>query len=85
MGELGWKNLTEYLEYALTFERMAAQETNPEVRAQFEKQAAAYRRLVADLAEKYGLPPQSHPEAARADDPQGLICRAPDRQAKEES
>jgi hypothetical protein len=79
------KHLTEYLEYALTFERMAAQETNPEVRAQFEKQAAAYRRLVADLAEKYGLPPQSRQEAARADDPRGLICRAPDRQAKEDS
>src|SRR4051794_22238573 len=38
------KLLTEYLEHALTFERMAAEETNPDVKAQFERQAAAYRK-----------------------------------------
>jgi hypothetical protein len=32
------KLLTEYLEHALSFERMAAQENNAEVRAQFEQQ-----------------------------------------------
>jgi hypothetical protein len=31
------KLLTEYLEHAISFERMAARETNPEIRAQFEK------------------------------------------------
>jgi len=57
------KLLTEYLEHALTFERMAAEETNPEVRAQFEQQAAAYRKLAAQRAEQYGLPPPSPPKA----------------------
>lgn len=55
------KLLTEYLEDALPFERMAAQEDNPEVRAQFEQQAAAYRKL-ADRAARYGLPPPSLPQ-----------------------
>jgi hypothetical protein len=56
------KLLSEYLEHALTFERMAAQEANPELRAQFEKQAASYRRLAAERAERYGLPPPSPPQ-----------------------
>jgi hypothetical protein len=56
------KLLTEYLEHALAFERMAAQENNPEIRAQFEQQAAAYRKLAADRAEKYGLPAPSLPQ-----------------------
>jgi hypothetical protein len=42
------KLLTEYLEHALSFERMAAQETKAEVQAQFEKQAAAYRKLASE-------------------------------------
>jgi hypothetical protein len=61
----GWgtemKLLTEYLEHALAFERMAAQENNPEIRAQFEKQAVAYRKLVVERAAKYGLPAPSPP------------------------
>jgi len=56
------KLLTEYLEHALQFERLAAQEGNPELKAQFEKQAAAYRKLAADRAAKYGLPAPSPPE-----------------------
>jgi len=56
------KLLTEYLEHALTFKRMAAEETNPEVKAQFEKQAAAYRKLATERAAKYGLPAPSQPE-----------------------
>jgi hypothetical protein len=55
------KLLTEYLEHALSFERMAAEENNPEVRAQFEKQALAYRKLVVERAAKYGLPAPSPP------------------------
>jgi hypothetical protein len=31
-----WKLLTEYIERALQFERLAAEETNPEIKAQFE-------------------------------------------------
>jgi hypothetical protein len=59
------KLLTEYLEHALSFERMAAQESNPELKAQFEKQAVAYRKLAAERAEKYGLPPPSPREEAK--------------------
>ena len=50
------KLLTEYLEHALVFERMAAAEDNPEVRAQFTNQANAYRKLAADRATKFGYP-----------------------------
>jgi DICT domain-containing protein len=55
------KMIAEYLEHALNFERLAAQENNPEIRAQFETQAAAYRKLVAERAAKYGLPAPSSP------------------------
>jgi hypothetical protein len=41
---------------------MVAQENNPEIRAQFEQQAAAYRKLAADRAEKYGVPAPSLPQ-----------------------
>jgi hypothetical protein len=37
--------LEEYLENARQFDRLAADETNPVIRAQFEKQADAYRNL----------------------------------------
>jgi hypothetical protein len=43
-------------------EAIAAQEVNPELKAQFENQAAAYRKLAADRAEKYGLPAPSAPK-----------------------
>jgi hypothetical protein len=55
------KLLTEYLEHALTFERLAAEETNPDLRKCFEIQAVAYRKLVSERAAKYGLPPPSPP------------------------
>jgi hypothetical protein len=59
------KLLAEYVEHALSFERMAAQENDREVRAQFEKQAEAYRKLAAGRAARYGLsdalPPPSQP------------------------
>jgi hypothetical protein len=41
---------------------MASQEPDPGMRAQFEKQAAAYRKLAADRAARYGLPPPSLPK-----------------------
>jgi hypothetical protein len=56
------KHLNEYLDHALTFERLAAQESDPEVKSQFEKQAAAYRKLAAERAKKYGLPAPSPPQ-----------------------
>jgi hypothetical protein len=55
------KLLTEYLEHALTFERMASEEENPELRLRFEAQAAAYRKLAAERAARYGLPAPSPP------------------------
>jgi len=55
------KLLTEYLEHALTFERMASEEENAELRLRFEEQAAAYRKLAAERAARYGLPPPSPP------------------------
>jgi hypothetical protein len=56
------KLLTEYIERALQFERLAAEKTNPEIKAQFEGQAAAYRKRVVERAAKYGLRPPSEPE-----------------------
>jgi hypothetical protein len=49
------KMIAEYLEHALNFERMAAEETNAAVKVVFEKQAAIYRKLAADRAKKFGL------------------------------
>jgi hypothetical protein len=37
--------LEEYLERVRQFERLAAEETNPIIKAQFEKQAESYRKL----------------------------------------
>ena len=56
------KLLCEYLERALTFEQLAMQENDPEVKSRFEKQAAAYRKLAAERAERYGFPLPSRPE-----------------------
>jgi len=59
------KMIAEYLEHALQFERMAADEKNPELKAQLERQAAAYRKLAAERAKKLGLqPPPSGPKNA---------------------
>jgi hypothetical protein len=56
------KMVAEYLDKAITFERMAAAESDPELKASLEKQAAAYRKLAAARAKKYNLhlPPQSN-------------------------
>jgi hypothetical protein len=43
--------LEEYLESAQQFERLAADETDPAIKAQFEKQAEAYRKLAERRAE----------------------------------
>jgi hypothetical protein len=57
------KLLTEYLEHAQQFERLAADENDPKLRAQLEGQASAYRKLAAQRAKKLRLPPPSEPIA----------------------
>jgi hypothetical protein len=59
---IGMKMLTEYLEHALEFERLAAKETDPILKAQFAKQASTYRKLATERAAKYGLPLPSPPQ-----------------------
>ena len=51
------KLVAEYLDNALAFERIAATEKNPALRSEFEKEAAAYRRLAAKRAIDLGLEP----------------------------
>jgi hypothetical protein len=55
------KMLAEYLEKAIAFERMAADEKDAKLKADLEKQAAAYRKLAGQRAKQYkfDLPPQS--------------------------
>jgi hypothetical protein len=55
------KLLGEYLEHALQFERLAADEDNPKLKAQLESQARAYRKLAAERATKLGWPAPSVP------------------------
>ena len=42
--------LAEYLEHVRQFERLAAEETNPVIKAQFEAQAKSYRNLPNDTS-----------------------------------
>jgi len=53
------KMLAEYLDTAIKFETMAATESDAKLKAQFEKQAAAYRKLAEKRAKEYGLKPPS--------------------------
>jgi hypothetical protein len=55
------KMLAEYLENAIKFERLAAEEKDAALKAELEKQAIAYRKLAEKRAEKYNLalPPRS--------------------------
>ena len=54
--------LTQYIDHALTFERMAEAEPNQSLKADLERQASAYRRLAAQRARRLGLPLPSEPE-----------------------
>jgi hypothetical protein len=47
--------LAEYLDTAIKFEQMAASEKDPKLKADFERQAAAYRKLAERRAKEYGL------------------------------
>jgi hypothetical protein len=51
-GSLAMQKLAEYLDYARQFERLAAEETSQILKAQFEKQAIAYRSL-AEQRERF--------------------------------
>jgi hypothetical protein len=54
--------LTQYIDHALTFERMADAEPNQGLKADLERQASVYRRLAAKRARRLGLPLPSKPE-----------------------
>jgi hypothetical protein len=56
------KLLTEYLDRAVGLERLAAGEKDSAFKTQLLDQAAAYRKLAANRAKDYGLPPPSPPE-----------------------
>ena len=60
------KMLAEYLENAIRFEKMAAEESDPKLKADFEKQAASYRKLAEKRAKGYGLtvPPEAEGKAS---------------------
>jgi hypothetical protein len=49
------KMLAEYLESAIKFERLAAEEKDTALKAELEKQAIAYRKLAEKRAKKYNL------------------------------
>ena len=49
------KMLSEYLDRAVEFEKLAASEQNEAFKAELLKQAAAYRKLADKLAHQYGL------------------------------
>jgi hypothetical protein len=48
--------IAEYLEHALQFERMAQQETDPALKESLLSQAAAYRKLATERADRQNLP-----------------------------
>jgi hypothetical protein len=55
------KMIAEYLDHAVQFDLLARTEENPKLKADFEQQAAAYRKLAAERSKKLGLqPPQSN-------------------------
>jgi hypothetical protein len=49
------KMLAEYLETAIKFEQLAARETDAKRKADFEKQAAAYRKVAEKRAKEHGF------------------------------
>jgi hypothetical protein len=57
------KMVTDYLAQAAEFERMASAENNPTFKEQLLQQAAAYRKLAKERAEKWkiSLPPTPEP------------------------
>jgi hypothetical protein len=56
------KLILEYVQNAIKFEQLAAMERNPEAVAALKKQAAAYRKLADERAQKLGVPPPDRRE-----------------------
>jgi hypothetical protein len=56
------KLVTEYLEQAVKFDRMAAEETDPKLKESLQTQAAAYRKLADKRAAELNLPPVNLPD-----------------------
>jgi hypothetical protein len=59
------KLLTEYLDRAVSLERLAADEQDSKFKNDLLRQAAEYRSIAAKRASDYGLPPPSPPENAK--------------------
>lgn len=59
------KLVTEYLQQAMEFERMAAEAVDPRLQADLKKQAAAYHGLAAKRATELGAPVPQRPEKSR--------------------
>ena len=57
--------LTQYIDHALTFERMADAEPSRGLKTDLERQAQAYRRLAAQRARRLGLPLPGVPRLPR--------------------
>jgi hypothetical protein len=55
------KLVAEYLADAAKFERMAEEQNDPDVKAAMKKQAAAYRKLAVERANRMGIPPPDIP------------------------
>ncbi|TMJ04281.1 MAG: hypothetical protein E6G97_07190 [Alphaproteobacteria bacterium] len=55
------KLVAEYLEQVINFERMAAEATDPTLKALLKEQAAAYRKLAEKRAAELNLPPLNVP------------------------
>jgi hypothetical protein len=69
--------LAEYLEHAINFERMAAEEKNPQIKSVFEKQAATYRKLLAERGKKFGLDDPRYQNLSNDDQPTNLTRNVP--------
>jgi hypothetical protein len=67
-GRRSMKMVAEYLEHALQFERMAAEESDPALKESFRKQAVAYRNLADKRAAALKLSPVNLPAVRGAPD-----------------
>jgi hypothetical protein len=59
------KMLAEYLDRAMQFEKLPADEANPDLKAKFLKQAADYRNLAAKRAAMLGVSDSNPPESKK--------------------
>jgi hypothetical protein len=55
------KLVTEYLEQAVEFERMASEANDPTLKANLKQQAVAYHKLAAKRAAELGVPLPQRP------------------------